>query len=81
MVVGQLCVDKDYRGQGLVGRLYAFFRASLEERYQCGVTDIARANRRSLKAHQKVGFEVIHAIEYDGLIWDVVLWDWSESGR
>ena len=81
VVVGQLCVDKDYRGQGLVDRLYAFFRASLEERYQCGVTDIARANRRSLKAHQKVGFEVIHAIEYEGLTWDVVLWDWSESGR
>ena len=81
VVVGQLCVDKDYRGQGLVDRLYAFFRASLEERYPCGVTDIARANRRSLKAHQKVGFEVIHAIEYEGLTWDVVLWDWSESGR
>ena len=81
VVVGQLCVDKDYRGQGLVDRLYAFFRASLEERYQCGVTDIARANRRSLKAHQKVGFRVIHAIEYDGMTWDVVLWDWSESGR
>ena len=25
--------------------------------------------------------EVIHAMEYDGLTWDVVLWDWSESGR
>ena len=25
--------------------------------------------------------EVIHAIEYEGLTWDVVLWDWSESGR
>jgi hypothetical protein len=37
------------------------------------VTDIARANHRSLKAHQKVGFEVIHAIEYEGLTWDVVL--------
>ena len=81
VVVGQLCVDKDYRGQGLVDRLYGCFRASLDDRYHCGVTDIARANRRSLKAHQKVGFEVIHAIEYEGLTWDVVLWDWSELGR
>ncbi len=81
VVVGQLCVDKDYRGQGLVDRLYACFRASLERHYRFGVTDIARANRRSLKAHQKVGFEVIHAIEYEGRTWDVVLWDWSELGR
>ena len=81
VVVGQLCVDKDYRGQGLVDRLYGCFRASLDDRYHCGVTDIARANRRSLKAHQKVGFEVIHTIEYEGRTWDVVLWDWSELGR
>ena len=81
VVVGQLCVDKDYRGQGLVDRLYGCFRASLDDRYHCGVTDIARANRRSLKAHQKVGFEVIHDIEYEGLTWDVVLWDWSDLGR
>ena len=81
VVVGQLCVDKGYRGQGLVDRLYGCFRASLERHYRCGVTDIARANRRSLKAHQKVGFEVIHAIEYEGRTWDVVLWDWSELGR
>ncbi len=81
LVVGQLCVDKDYRGQGLVDRLYACFRASLEACHQYGVTDIARANRRSLKAHLKVGFQVVHAIEYEGLTWDVVLWDWSSSGR
>ena len=81
VVVGQLCVDKDYRGQGLVDRLYGCFRQSLEGCYRCAVTDIARANRRSLKAHQTVGFEVIHAIEYGGLTWDVVLWDWSEFRR
>ena len=81
VVVGQLCVDKDYRGQGLVDRLYACFRASLEGRHPCGVTDIARDNRRSLKAHLRVGFQVIRAIEYEGLTWDVVLWDWSSPGR
>lgn len=81
VVVGQLCVDRDHRGQGLVERLYGGFRESLQGRYRCGVTDIARANRRSLKAHQRVGFEVIHEIECEGLVWDVVLWDWSLTER
>ena len=77
VVVGQLCVDRNHRGQGLVPRLYARFRESLQGRYQFGVTDIARANRRSLQAHRKVGFQVIGSLGYDGLEWDVVLWDWT----
>lgn len=78
VVVGQLCVDKAYRGMGLVRRMYGHFRESLEGRYQYGITDVARANRRSLKAHLTTGFQVIHSIEYDGLDWDIVLWDWTD---
>ena len=78
VVVGQLCVDKNHRGQGLVERLYDGFRRALEAHYRFGVTDIARANRRSLRAHQRVGFQVIHALEHAGMVWDVVLWDWSK---
>ncbi len=70
---------KEYRGLGLVDRLYGHFRESLQGRYRCAVTDVARANQRSLKAHLKVGFQVIHAIEFDGLEWDIVLWDWRAS--
>ncbi|MFM7358940.1 MAG: N-acetyltransferase family protein [Sediminibacterium sp.] len=75
-VVGQLCVDKSVRGQGLVQKLYGHFRALLENDYQFGITDVACANTRSLKAHLNTGFQVIHTIGYGGLEWDVVLWDW-----
>jgi ribosomal protein S18 acetylase RimI-like enzyme len=76
VVVGQLCVAKEYRGQGLVQRLYNYFRDSLQSNYQFGITDVAQANQRSLKAHIKTGFQVIHSIEYGGIGWDIVLWDW-----
>jgi GNAT superfamily N-acetyltransferase len=75
-VVGQLCVDKSVRGQGLVQKLYGHFRSILESNYQFGITDVACANTRSLKAHLNTGFQVIHTIGYGGLEWDVVLWDW-----
>lgn len=75
-VVGQLCVDKSVRGQGLVQKLYGHFRDLLEDKYQFGITDVACANTRSLKAHLNTGFQVIHTIGYGGLEWDVVLWDW-----
>ncbi len=80
IVVGQLCVAKGYRGIGLVDKLYQGFREAMQECFSCAVTDIARANRRSLRAHQKTGFQIIHALEFDGLEWDVVLWDWSRDG-
>ena len=77
-VVGQLCVDKSVRGMGLVQQLYGRFRTELENEYDFGITDVARANSRSLKAHIKTGFQVIHSIGYGGLEWDVVLWDWRK---
>ena len=77
VVVGQLCVDRNYRGMGMVPQLYQRFRESLQGQYEYAVTDISRANRRSLKAHFNVGFQVIHTFLYEGSEWDIVLWDWT----
>lgn len=77
VVVGQLCVGKKYRGQGLVPRLYQHFRSSLEAEHPCAITEVAKANLRSFRAHRKVGFETIHVMVYEGLEWEVVLWDWT----
>ena len=79
VVVAQLCVARNYRGIGLVNQLYKCFRESLQGHYRHAITDVARANRRSLNAHLKTGFQRIHEISYDALEWDVLLWDWSEG--
>ena len=76
VVVGQLCVDKKYRAMGIVQDLYSYYKQQYSSSYRYLVTDIARANPRSLKAHLKSSFEVIHTIVFDGNIFDVVLWDW-----
>ncbi|MCP9755359.1 GNAT family N-acetyltransferase [Lacihabitans sp. CCS-44] len=77
--VGQLCIDKNYRGQGLVEKLYAFYKDELKEKYDFAVTDISEHNPRSLKAHQKSGFEVIHTF-YDSFTesnWNIVVMDFQ----
>ena len=78
-VVGQLCVAKEYRGQDLVQKLYGHFRDCLSKEFTYLVTDIAQANARSLKAHQKRGFQVINELMYGGFKWDIVLWDWNTA--
>lgn len=81
VVVGQLCVAKKYRGQDLVQKLYGHFRDCLSSEFTYLVTDVAKANVRSLKAHKKRGFQVINELTYGGFGWDIVLWDWNAADQ
>ncbi len=76
IVVGQACVDKQYRGQGVFDGCYEHYR-KVFSKYDFAVTEIATSNLRSLRAHQRVGFKSIHKyIAPDGEDWDIVLLDW-----
>lgn len=73
VVVGQLCVDKEYRGQNLVKRMYDYFASVVRDQYDFMITDVDCDNHRSLKAHAKAGFQVIDSLVYGGKTWDIVL--------
>ncbi|MDE3144232.1 MAG: GNAT family N-acetyltransferase [Bacteroidota bacterium] len=79
VVVGQLCVAKNYRGRGLVQQMYQHFRDCLQNEFDYCLTDVAKANPRSLKAHLTTGFEIINTLTYGGISWDVVMWDWTKT--
>jgi GNAT superfamily N-acetyltransferase len=75
MVGGQVCVDKDFRGQGLLSRLYHETRNRLPPGYQLCVTEVAARNNAGLRAHQKMGFEVVRTYHDGKELWKVVVWD------
>jgi len=76
-LMGQICVAEAYRGQGLVGALYEGHRKFYSPCFDLLLTEISVSNPRSLKAHQKVGFEVVDTHRDPQGVWDVVLWDWN----
>lgn len=78
--MGQICVDQDYRGRGVVGMLYEFHRKKFSPQYSMLVTEISTRNPRSSKAHQKVGFKVIDRHHENEEEWDLVVWDWTDPG-
>lgn len=78
VLVGQLCVEKTYRGQGLVKKMYDFFRDSLRSQFDYVITDVASTNPRSLRAHLGAGFQIIHTIPYGGQEWKIILQDWTQ---
>ena len=79
VLIGQICVDKEYRGQNIVQRMYSFYKSELESRYAGCCTDIAVTNPRSLKAHIKSGFKVIKKTSHKGVEFNIIHWDWSVS--
>ena len=75
VVGGQVCVDRDFRGQGLLARLYDQLRASLAPACDLCVTEIATRNVVSVRAHEKMGFEAIAHYDDGKEAWVIVAWD------
>jgi hypothetical protein len=78
IVVGQVCVDKNYRGLGLLDNSYEAYKKNFKEKYDFAITEIAITNTRSINAHKRIGFFEIHRyIDADGTEWSIVIWGWK----
>lgn len=74
-VMGQICIDKPYRGSGAFAGLYHDLKDRLYPHFDLIVTEIATRNVRSIRAHEKLGFKKIHTyVDPDGEEWDIVVW-------
>ncbi|GAA4398799.1 hypothetical protein GCM10023187_09780 [Nibrella viscosa] len=78
-VMGQICVAEKYRGQGLFDGLYQYHRERLSGDYAMCITEVATRNTRSMRAHQRVGFQSIAEYEDETDRWSVVVWDWRRN--
>ena len=82
LVVGQVCIDKDYRGLGLMDKSYAAYKANFKNKYDFAITEISVNNIRSIKAHKRIGFVEINTYrDANNLDWRVVIWDWNDPGE
>lgn len=77
-IMGQVCIKKAYRGKGIFKGLYHHMRDHVQGHYACVITEVAVRNGRSSRAHEKVGFKLIHAYtDPQGEDWQIILWDWK----
>jgi GNAT superfamily N-acetyltransferase len=75
-VMGQICVARAWRGQGIFDLLYRAHRQHLKSLYDCSVTEVATRNVRSMRAHARVGFAVIDRYRDATDEWALLRWDW-----
>jgi L-amino acid N-acyltransferase YncA len=76
-VMGQICVAKRARGQGVFTAMYDEHARRYADQFDLIVTEIADRNTRSLRAHQRQGFEVIHRYSDATDDWSVVAWNFA----
>ncbi|GAA4275310.1 GNAT family N-acetyltransferase [Aquimarina mytili] len=77
VVMGQICIDKEYRKQGIFRGLYYKMRDELKLKYDLLITEVAANNNRSLQAHYAVGFKDLLVYDADKVTWHIVKWDWK----
>ena len=78
-LVGQLCIKKEYRGMGIVKKIYDFYKKEYSKKYQYLITDIDEKNKRSLSAHLKIGFQIISNFYWEESNWNIILWNWNDE--
>jgi GNAT superfamily N-acetyltransferase len=74
VVGGQVCVDRDFRGQGLLAKLYRHVGEAMAGQCDLCVTEIATRNVVSVRAHEKMGFEAIGTYSDGSEDWVIVAW-------
>jgi GNAT superfamily N-acetyltransferase len=80
MVVGQVCVDKTYRGKGILDQCYGEYKKAFKNKYDLAITEISARNTRSLKAHERIGFKELHRfVANDGEEWVIVFWKFKDQ--
>ncbi len=80
LVVGQVCLHRDFRGLGVFDKSYAAYKKLFQHTYDFALTEIATTNQRSLNAHKRVGFEEIHRYSDASRVeWSIVIWDWHRK--
>lgn len=73
IVMGQICIHKDYRKQGIFRKLYETQLKKIAPRFTKIITEVDRKNTRSLEAHYAIGFKTLSRYSSDGRNWELIL--------
>ena len=73
---GPICIDKKYRGKGLINSLFELMRIHLAKKYPLSLTSINKTNAPSLKAHtEKLKWTVIGDFQFKGNDYFILAYD------
>ena len=72
VIMGQICIDKPWRKQGIFRGLYASMRQELKGEFDSIITEVDDTNQRSLTAHLAVGFRSLEVYWSGDRTWHLI---------
>ena len=75
MVMGQICIDKPFRKQGVFRGLYQFMKEEMQSHFDMIITEVDKKNKRSMRAHYAVGFKLLHSYSTEEQDWNLIYLD------
>jgi len=72
IVMGQICIDKLYRKQGIFRNLYTKMQQEISPQFTTIITEVDSLNTRSLQAHYAIGFKTLSKYKADGRNWELI---------
>ena len=75
LVMGQICISKQYRGKGIFRNLYRTMWNRYKDDFDCIITEVDVSNTRSLNAHHAIGFKDLHRYSSGGQDWYLIMLD------
>jgi len=72
LVMGQVCIQKEYRKMGIFQNLYKKMLVVNKTNYNCIITEVDTLNKRSLNAHFAVGFIELKTYNSNGRKWHIL---------
>ncbi|UZO79945.1 GNAT family N-acetyltransferase [Aquimarina sp. ERC-38] len=76
-VMGQICISEEYRRKGIFKSLYDKHKKVYANKFDVCVTEVSSSNKRSMRAHQKVGFKTLATFKDMTDEWNIIYWDWK----
>ncbi len=78
-VMGQICIDRSYRGQGVFDALYQKHEEIYGGGFELCVTSVSTSNVRSMRAHERVGFRIVHTFRDAMDEWNILVLRFSKG--
>ena len=72
LIMGQVCIAKPFRKQGVFGGLYEKMQAANRDTFSSIITEIDSRNQRSLSAHFAVGLRELCQYTSEGRLWHLI---------
>ncbi len=74
-VMGQICISENYRGKGIFEKLYLQHKKAYSGIYEICLTEVSATNTRSMRAHEKIGFQTVHSFQDKTDRWNLLVGD------